>query len=290
MNIFPKTLLLSTLMLIGLPVGSVRTKAQSQSLPAAKETVRSDGSAIVAHRGYWNCEKGGFSPNSLASLRSAQEAGFWGSEFDINMTADGEILVVHDSSIDGKKIDQNPYSSFQDVRLKNGEPIPTLDQYLDQAAKYPTVLVLEVKWHSSWELETKAIRRTMEKLKAHGLFDPARVIFISFSLSACRTLVAEAPGFTVQYLGNDRNPDAIAEYGINGIDTWYKTLLEDPAWYAKARNHGMSINAWTVDGEEDMERLFRMGVDQLTTDRPDRARQLLERIGIPEIKPQKAEN
>ena len=247
------------------------------------------GTAIVAHRGYWNCEEAGYTPNSLASLRCAQEAGFWGSEFDINMTADGEILVVHDSEIDGKKIDQNPYSAFREIRLKNGEPIPTLDRYLEQAAKYPTVLVFEVKWHSSWELETKAIRRSIEKLKAHGLFDPGRVIFISFSLSACRTLTAEAPGFTVQYLGNDRNPDEIAGYGINGIDTWYKTLLEDPSWYARAREHGMSVNAWTVDGEEDMERLFRLGVDQLTTDRPDRARKLLERIGFTEIKPQQPE-
>lgn len=246
---------------------------------------QSGDAAIIAHRGYWNCEEAGFTPNSIASLQCAQKAGFWGSEFDINMTADGEILVVHDSEIEGKKIDQHPYAVFQDIRLKNGEPIPTLDQYLEQAAESPIVLVLEVKWHSSWELETKAVHRCIEKLKAHGLFSPDRVIFISFSLGACRTLAAAAPGFTIQYLGNDRRPAEIAGYGINGIDTWYKTLLEDAAWYAEAREHRMSVNVWTVDGEEDMERLFRMGVDQLTTDRPDRARALLERIGFDETQP-----
>ena len=71
------------------------------------------GTAIVAHRGYWNCKKAGYTPNSVAALKCAQKAGFWGSEFDINMTSDGEILVFHDGEINGKKIDQHPYSEFK---------------------------------------------------------------------------------------------------------------------------------------------------------------------------------
>ena len=35
---------------------------------------------IVAHRGFWNCEDAGYAKNSIAALRCAQEAGFWGSE------------------------------------------------------------------------------------------------------------------------------------------------------------------------------------------------------------------
>lgn len=45
-----------------------------------------DGTGIVAHCGFWNCEEAGYSKNSIASLRCAQEAGLWGSEFDVNMT------------------------------------------------------------------------------------------------------------------------------------------------------------------------------------------------------------
>ena len=44
--------------------------------------------AIVAHRGYWNCAAAGFAQNSLASLREAQTAGFWGSECDVHLTSD----------------------------------------------------------------------------------------------------------------------------------------------------------------------------------------------------------
>ena len=49
--------------------------------------------AIVAHRGYWQCEAGGNSHNSIASLKAAQAGKFWGSEFDVNMTKDGELMV-----------------------------------------------------------------------------------------------------------------------------------------------------------------------------------------------------
>lgn len=68
-------------------------------------------SAIVAHRGYWNYKEGGYARNSLAALESAQKAGFWGSEFDVNMTSDGELLIFHDAHIDGKRIDQTPTPS-----------------------------------------------------------------------------------------------------------------------------------------------------------------------------------
>ncbi|MFR5937011.1 MAG: glycerophosphodiester phosphodiesterase [Alistipes shahii] len=151
-------------------------------------------SAIVAHRGYWNCKEGGYARNSLAALESAQKAGFWGSEFDVNMTSDGELLIFHDAHIDGKRIDQTPYAEFKDYRLENGEPIPTLDQYLAQAKKYPkTVLVFEMKWHSTDEIENRAIALSIEKLKKYKLFSPKHVIFISFSPNASRVLAQSAP-------------------------------------------------------------------------------------------------
>ena len=58
--------------------------------------------AIVAHRGYWQCEAGGNSHNSIASLKAAQAGKFWGSEFDVNMTKDGELMVFHDDAVAGK--------------------------------------------------------------------------------------------------------------------------------------------------------------------------------------------
>ena len=83
---------------------------------------------IGAHRGFWNCDETLHTGNSIASLKAAQDNGFWGSEFDVNMTLDEQLLVFHDSSIEGRRIEQNPASAFDYYRLKNGEKIPTLDE------------------------------------------------------------------------------------------------------------------------------------------------------------------
>lgn len=54
----------------------------------------------VAHRGYWKCE--GSAENSLTSLQKSHEAGCWGSELDIWLTADGRLVVNHDAhTLDG---------------------------------------------------------------------------------------------------------------------------------------------------------------------------------------------
>lgn len=72
---------------------------------------------IVAHRGYWNCDAGGRARNSFAALKAACDAGFWGTEFDVCMTADGELLVFHDESVRGKRIDHTTYAELADYRL-----------------------------------------------------------------------------------------------------------------------------------------------------------------------------
>ena len=54
---------------------------------------------VIAHRGYWKCE--GSAQNSIASLTKAAEAKVYGSEFDVQLTKDKEIVVNHDDSIQG---------------------------------------------------------------------------------------------------------------------------------------------------------------------------------------------
>ena len=130
---------------------------------------------IVAHRGFWNCDEAGYAKNSVAALRCAQEAGFWGSEFDVNMTSDGVLIVYHDSDVEGKKIEEHPYSEFKDFKIANGETIPTIDQYLEQGKKYPeTMLVYELKPHSCDEVEDRFVELTIAKLKEHGYFSRVR--------------------------------------------------------------------------------------------------------------------
>ena len=240
---------------------------------------------IVAHRGFWNCEEAGYAKNSIAALRCAQEAGFWGSEFDVNMTSDGVLIVYHDSDVEGKKIEEHPYSEFKDVKIANGEVIPTIDMFLEQGKKYPeTMLVYELKPHSCDEVEDRFVGLAIENLKQNGLYDPERVMFISFSLYICEKIAKEHPQFTVQFLGSSKNPDELAERGINGVDYNHMVFTINKKWYKMARKNGMSVNAWTVNEGPAMKRILKMGADQLTTDFPLKARELMNTMKVTELK------
>ena len=243
-----------------------------------------NGTGIVAHRGFWNCEEAGYAKNSIASLKCAQEAGVWGSEFDVNMTADSVLLVFHDGKIDGKKIEKHNHEDFKYFRLKNGEHIPTLEEYLEQAKKSPeTMLVYELKKHSCPEVEEVFVQLSIQKLKEHSLLDPSRVMFISFSKYMCERLSVLLPEFDVQYLNGDLKPKNVKKAGINGIDYNHSILQIQKKWVGKARRLGMSTNSWTVNKEHDMKAILKMKIDMLTTDNPLQARELMKEMGINEL-------
>ena len=255
---------------------------------AKKKNTKSDKIEIVAHRGFWNCEEAGYAKNSIASLRCAQEAGVWGSEFDVNMTADSVLLVFHDGKVDGVTIETHPYEVFKYYRLKNGEPIPTLDEYLEQAKKHPeTMLVYELKKHSCPEVEEKFVLLSIECLKKHELLDPSRVMFISFSKYICERLSQLLPGFDVQYLNGDLKPKKVLKAGINGIDYKHTVFRSHKRWVAKARRLGMSTNSWTVNKEKDIRYILDLDIDMLTTDFPLRARDIMKEMEIIEVLPEK---
>jgi glycerophosphoryl diester phosphodiesterase len=239
-----------------------------------KENMKTD---IVAHRGFWNCEEAGYAKNSIAALRCAQEAGFWGSEFDVNITADSVLIVYHDGEINGKKIEEHPYSEFKDFKIANGETIPTIDEFLAQGKKYPaTKLVYELKPQSNPRTEDTFVNLAIANLAENGLLDPDRVMFISFSRNICERLARMLPGYTVQYLNSDMDPDQLDALNINGVDYNHEVFVKNPKWYRMARKNGMSVNAWTVNKEEDMARMIKLGVDQITTDYPLELRALLK--------------
>lgn len=231
---------------------------------------------IAAHRGFWKCEQAVNSQNSIASLTLAQDNGFWGSECDIHLTADGEIIVNHDHDIEGLVIAEHSYAELSSHLLANGEKRPTFDEYLDQAAKAPkTVLVVEFKSQGSDERDETLVRKAMDKIRKHGLWDPSKVAFISFSYFSCKKVAELAPAFVNQYLEGDIAPAELAKAGINGIDYNYKVLYEHPEWVKQAHDLGMSVNVWTVNKAKDMRNFIEMGVDVITTNEPLMLREIL---------------
>ena len=236
-----------------------------------------DGSVVVAHRGYWNCEAAGFSENSIASLKAAQDSLCWGSECDIRLTRDGVVIVNHNKDINGKIVEEYDFEDFTGDLLPNGERRPTLDEYIEQAkVGFPgTKLIIELKSLSSEEKESLLVEKTFKALKAHGAYDPKNIIFITFSHFMCRKIATEAPEFANQYLNGDIAPADLALEGINGIDYETNVFKAHPEWIEQSRALGMSTNVWTVNKPEDIKYMIGLGVGAITTNCPTLAQKLI---------------
>ena len=222
---------------------------------------------VVAHRGYWKTD--GSAQNSIASFQKAAEAGCWGSEFDVWLTADGVPVVFHDATVEGIRIEDTTYATLMNIRLKNGEFIPTLQQYLMETLRWSSCrLIFEIKPHRNAQRDARISEVSVELINMLGLAD--RTDYISFSKHACKRVHELAPEAKVAYLNGDLSPQQVKELGWTGIDYNTKVFDNHPDWAQQAKKLGLEVNVWTVDGEEALTRSANMpGIDIITTNDPE---------------------
>lgn len=237
---------------------------------------------VIAHRGYHKSE--GAARNSLNALRAAQEAEFWGSECDINLTSDNELLVVHGAWHPNKSVSQrvhvqfNTKSEIQTIPLSSGEIVPTFDEYLALFRNSKgTKLIIELKNHDTPKRETEIVERVLAKVKEYGFEE--EVEYIAFSKFVCSELARLAPkGTKIAYLGSNLSPARCKELGCTGIDYNIVLLKLMPHWIRKAHELGMTVNAWTVNKERDISWCIKHGIDYITTDDPMLATEVIKRM------------
>lgn len=229
----------------------------------------------VAHRGYWTCE--GSAQNSLTSLQKAYEAGCWGSELDIWLTADGELVVNHDAhTLDGLVIEKTDSKQLLKSKLKNGETLPSLEAYLDAGKSLaPMVLVLELKTQSTPERNIELARKVVELVKAKKMEE--RVEYIAFSNLVGTELIRLAPEARVAYLNGDKTPAELKELGYTGLDYEDRVLKAHEDWIDAAHLLGLTVNVWTVNDEDDLRYFIDRKADFITTNEPVLLLELLKR-------------
>lgn len=221
---------------------------------------------VIAHRGFWDTE--GSAQNSVTALRLAAEAGCFGSEFDVSITSDGVLVVNHDPSIKGHNIEKSVYADIKDITLKNGEKLPTLEQYLSEGAKHPEMkLILEIKPHKQEINENRAADSIMELVERMNL--KAQVEYISFSLNICKRIIAKDKKAKVSYLNGELSPKQLKRLGFYGMDYNYKIYDKNPKWAKQAHRRHLKVNVWTVDNQD---RLENYNIDKyfdfITTNKP----------------------
>lgn len=228
----------------------------------------------VAHRGYWKCE--GSAENSLTSLQRAYDAGCWGSELDIWLTADGKLVVNHDpKTLDGLVIEKTDFETVTKSKLKNGETIPSLETYLKAGKELkPMILVLELKTQSTPERNREIAQKVVAMVKAMEMEE--QVEYIAFSNLVGTELIRLAPNAKVAYLEGDKTPAQLKELGYTGLDYHLGVLKEHDNWIREAHELGLTVNVWTVNKADDLQYFIDHKADFITTNEPELLLDLLK--------------
>lgn len=222
---------------------------------------------VIAHRGAWKNHPG--SENSISSLKNAIAIGCAGSEFDVWWSADQIPVVCHDHSVGGKLLEKSSAAELQQVKLENGDGVPTLEQYLLTIMQQnKTQLVLEIKsseisQERSLEL-TNAVVQMIHQLKAQAWID-----YISFNYGVLQRIRELDPTAHLAYLADDKPLEALVADHISGIDYAFYSFQRNPDLIKIAHKLGLSVNVWTVNDSNELARYLQEGADLITTNEPE---------------------
>jgi glycerophosphoryl diester phosphodiesterase len=240
------------------------------------------GVAVIAHRG-----ASAVAPeNTLAAFRVAVDLGA-GIELDVGLCASGEPVVIHDDAVDRTtdgtgSVADLPLAALQELDAgawfspeHAGERIPTLAQVLEQVdGRVP--LDIELK---STSMRRPLVEAVVGLIERHALGE--KVVVTSFDpylLAAVRRrngwirrgqIYGNYDGshlppfrrFALQNLVG--NPLAVPDV----LAVHHAQLT--PAYVERMRARGYRIVAWTVNDRPTLERLVRLNIDAIITDKPD---------------------
>ncbi len=225
--------------------------------------------------------------NTLAGVEAALAARADGIEIDVRATADGVPVLHHDATLARTTGDPREVSAvtFQELRdtvrvqplYEEREPlvVPSLAEVLDAIAGR-AILVIEVKQADIHEQVAEVVRRARAEAWCWiWTFDPRVGI-------ACRRVLRDvpvglntAPGVLERYGFADEPVNLCVREGFAAVSWNHQTV--DEAVVTSAQRRGLATYCWTVDEEDDIQRVWDAGVDAICTDYPDRVNRVLGR-------------
>ncbi|MDU0294863.1 glycerophosphodiester phosphodiesterase [Saccharothrix longispora] len=237
-----------------------------------------------AHRG-WHLDELAGMENSLAAFRRAAAEGYRYLETDVHATADGVVVVHHDSTLDRTTdatgpVAAQPWSAVRRANVGGRESVTRLEDLLEELPD--ALLNIDVKADSAVAPVLDVLRRTGA---AH------RVCLASFSdkrlarlrrLGGPRLMTSMGPrsAGALWAAGRTRVPALPVRGLIAQVPrTSGRLTVVDPRFVRAAHRRNLEVHVWTVDTDTEMRALLDLGVDGLVTDRPDRLRDVLRDRG-----------
>lgn len=237
---------------------------------------------VWGHRG-----ASGYAPeNTLESFRLAREMGCDGCELDVQMSKDGQLVVIHDETIDRTSNGHGWVKdlTFEQLRQYNYNAvhpeyeycqIPTLEEVLRLYQGTDEYVNIELKTNI---ISYPGIVDKVLQL-VHDLQMEDQIIYSSFNHRHCVEIREKQPDAYVGFLYQDGYIDVIDYVKAHGGSALHPALfrIEGEEYVRKAYEAGLDINTWTVNQPEHMEMACRMHITTIITNYPDKAMEIVAR-------------
>jgi glycerophosphoryl diester phosphodiesterase len=239
--------------------------------------------AVIAHRG----DRRHAPENTLAAFKLAAEKGADAIELDVKLSIDGQVVVLHDQTVDRTTNGTGNVSRLPFAVLKSldagtwfseqfrGETIPSLDEVFEIFGKLLNINVELTNYATPGD---DLVAKVVDLVKKHNLQNST--LFSSFftrNLRKARLLLPEVPRGLLTMSG--------------WLGFWGRTFSWRSDYFAlhptladvnaglinRVHATGKRIHVWTVNAEEDLMRMIGLGVDGIFTDIPGLALRLLGR-------------
>jgi glycerophosphoryl diester phosphodiesterase len=199
--------------------------------------------------------------NSLQGFRAAVACGAQGVELDVHASADGELVVIHDDTLDRTtpargRVDAHTWPQLEGL-------LPRLGDVLD--ALRGSVVAVELK--PEYDLRPGLAAAVLDLARRLDVAAGLRLLAFDHrhlaaarrhdSSAQCVALVREAPADPVAVAG---------DCGGSALGAWWQHV--DRTMCESLHAAGLAMVAWTVDAEADARRLGDLGVDVLISNRP----------------------
>lgn len=234
---------------------------------------------IFAHRG----SKGTHPENTMSAFKEALRIGADGVEFDVQLTKDNQVVVIHDETVDRTTTGTGYVKDYTLAELQQldagikfdsafiGERIPTLEEVL--ALYQPTSFLINIELKNDLFRYEGMEEKVIAFVRQYQLED--RVILSSFNHDCIAYLQTLNTSIELALLYDTYDEQVIIDMNNKEQTSFHpngslltKEIIEE------AHKHQLTIRTYTINKVEDMLTAYHLGVDAIFTDFPEQALQI----------------
>ncbi len=211
----------------------------------------------------------GYPENTLAAFRQAIKLGAGVIEIDLRGSKDGEIVIMHDETVDRTtnghgRVAEHTLAELLQLDAGQGESIPTFEQVLELVQGTDVKLLLDIKEGRTLNREHTVHLVRKHKAERQVIVGPRTVQ----DLLEFRRLDPELQ--TLGFINRPEDIDAFIAAGVHIIRLWPRWIYAQPGLIASIRTRGIPV--WATAGaadREELKNLIKLGVNGLLSDDPE---------------------